>query len=167
MPRLRHYDNLGTARFVTFSCFRRHPYFEDDAMVMEFLKHVNGLRTECGIRILGYVVMPEHVHLVLHPPDGLELGIVIGQMKGRSARALMLLSDTALYRSEGKPAVWQRRCYDHNCRTVETVREKIRYCHNNPVQRGLVSTPLDWQWSSCRWYEGYRNVPIAMDAYEL
>jgi putative transposase len=163
MPRLRHYDNLGTARFITFSCFQRHPLLRDDAIVMELLKHVSSLRTECEIRILGYVVMPEHVHLVLHPPDGLELGVVIGQLKGRSARALMPLIGAALCRSDAKPAIWQRRCYDHNCRTEEFVREKIRYCHFNPVHRGLVSTPLDWPWSSFRWYEGHRDVPLATD----
>jgi putative transposase len=167
MPRLRHYDSLGTARFVTVSCFQRHPLFRDGAIVTELLRHVSRLRTECGIRILGYVVMPEHVHLVLHPPDGLELGVVIGQLKGRSARALMPLIGGELYRSDARPAILHRRCYDHNCRTVETVQEKIRYCHFNPVHRGLVSTTADWPWSSFRWYEGYRDVPLAIDDYDL
>ncbi len=49
-----------------------------------------------------------------------------------------------------KFCLWQRRCYDRNCRTEEEVWEKVNYCHNNPVKRGLVSRPEDWQWSSCR-----------------
>jgi putative transposase len=43
---------------------------------------------------------------------------------------------------------WQKRCYDHNCRTNETVLENIKYCHKNPVTRGLVKDPGDWQWSA-------------------
>jgi hypothetical protein len=60
----------------------------------------------------------------------------------------------------------QRRCYDNNCRTSERVREKIEYCHNNPVVRKLVSAPGQWQWSSYNWYIGKRDVPIRIDTFE-
>ena len=60
-------------------------------------------------------------------------------------------------------AFWQAQCYDHNCRTFETVKEKIMYCHKNPVARGLVTDPGDWIWSSYNWYEGQVDVPLAMD----
>ena len=65
-----------------------------------------------------------------------------------------------------KPQLWQRRCYDRNCRTPESTREKIEYCHANPVRKGLVSHPWQWQWSSYNWYEGRNDVPIQMDAIE-
>jgi hypothetical protein len=64
---------------------------------------------------------------------------------------------------EVRVAFWQIRCYDHDCRTSEIVREKIEYCHKNPVVRGLVNDPAEWQWSSYNWYAGFRNVPISMD----
>jgi len=65
-----------------------------------------------------------------------------------------------------KYALWQRRCYDHNCRTPETVVEKINYCHYNPVVRGLVNSPGEWIWSGYNWYQVNRNVPIKMDGIE-
>ena len=58
---------------------------------------------------------------------------------------------------------WQRRCYDHNCRSTESVWKKVNYCHNNPVKRGLVSEPDNWIWSSYRYYAGYKQVVLEMD----
>jgi len=165
--RLRHYDNLGTARFVTFSCYRRHPYFADEICIRALMDQIRTLREDHAVQLLGYVVMADHVHLVLFPPNGLKLGRLIGQMKGRSARVITSLSSNLVRRADGRPAVWQRRCYDHNCRKAETVREKIVYCHNNPVRRGLVSSPDEWRWSSYRWYQGKQEVPLDIDGIAL
>jgi len=115
--------------------------------------------------------MPEHVHLVLHPPDGLRLGQWIGELKSRSARKIFAAGHPDGRRlsvgnsDEQRNQFWQARCYDHNCRTPETVKEKIEYCHKNPVTRGLVAAPEDWPWSSFRYYSGDRDVPIDMDDF--
>ncbi|MCP4685934.1 MAG: hypothetical protein GY867_10890 [bacterium] len=173
MPKLRHIDNTGTARFITFTCYRRHRYLTDTASRRAVLDALARLRSENEVRILGYVLMPEHVHLVLQPPDATVLGVLIGRMKARSARALLALlrrpdsRDKILTRNDGHAAIWQRRCYDHNCRTTDIVVEKIRYCHNNPVSRGLVSKPNDWPWSSYRWYHGAREGEFEIDCVEL
>ena len=128
MTRLRHYDNLGTARFVTFSCFRRYPYLAVDRLVLPVIEQLQNLRESYGISIHGYVIMPDHVHFVLSPPEGTRLGVVIGQLKARSSRVILSLlreeNDIRMkikMRDNGQAAVWQRRCYDHNCRTAETV----------------------------------------------
>jgi len=173
MTRLRHSDDLGTARFVTFSCYRRYPLLNEDIAALSVLNELGAMRAEHNIGILGYVLMPDHVHLVLHPPDGIRLGIVIGQMKARVARAILAtwsdqgipVPEQLVVKDGGcrKHALWQRRCYDHNCRTPDAVREKINYCHNNPVNRGLVSEPGEWRWSSYRWYVGKRDVPLPID----
>ena len=59
--------------------------------------------------------------------------------------------------------IWQRRCYDHNCRSEESIWEIINYCHNNPVMRGLVDSPEKWEWSSYRHYHDLGNIKIAID----
>lgn len=166
MTRLRHYDNLGTARFVTFSCYQRHPYFSDDNNIDLLLSEIASLRTRQNVKILEYVIMPEHVHLVLLPPDGMKLGPVLGQMKARTSMAIRKNSPT-LTRSTGQSAVWQRRCYDHNCRLPATVTEKINYCHKNPVNRGLVNDSGEWPWSSYNWYQGKKVVSIEIDGFNL
>ncbi|RKX29035.1 MAG: hypothetical protein DRP47_02740 [Candidatus Zixiibacteriota bacterium] len=167
MPRLRHYDDLGTARFITFSCYRRRKYMTDVTTVMILLYQLKTLRSNHAVKILGYVVMPDHVHLVLLPPDGSKLGVLIGQLKGRSAHEIIRTRKDIIQRSSGQPAIWQRRCYDHNCRTPDVVIEKIRYCHNNPVSRGLVGEPGDWPWSSYGWYNGDSDCPFDIDGIEL
>jgi len=174
MTKLRHYDHAGTARFVTFSCRHRFPVLRDPTTAAAVIAQLRVMREACAVPILGYVLMPEHVHLVLHPPDDVALGRLIGQLKARAAREILssLQSDrdrippelTILGRGVRQHAVWERRCYDHNCRTPAAVREKINYCHNNPVQRGLVNNPGDWMWSSYRWYQGERDVPLEVDS---
>jgi len=140
MTKLKHYDNLGTARFVTFSCYYRLPSLNNPGAKEIVIEELDRARTKHGFRLLGYVLMPDHAHLVLFPPEGMELGLVIREIKSRSARRYFA---TAQIGASGRRVFWQRRCYDHNCRTPETVREKIEYCHNNPVKRGLVSHPSE------------------------
>ena len=69
MPRLRHYDHLGTARFVTFCCYHRYQLLTDSNDIRAVLGCLDRVCGKHDIRILGYVIMPEHVHFVLHPPD--------------------------------------------------------------------------------------------------
>ena len=62
---------------------------------------------------------------------------------------------------------WQKRCYDHDCRTEETVKEKINSCHKNPVNRGLVNSMEDWIYSSYRWYQGMDNIVFEINGVKL
>ena len=170
MPKLRHIDGTGTARFVTFTCYRRHRYLNDPVARKFVIAGLSNLRSQLGIKILGYVIMPEHIHLVLLPPDEIELGIIIGQLKGRIAKKIIsdgVYRSTVLKRPDGSPAIWQRRCYDHNCRLPEVVIEKINYCHKNPVIRGSVNSTDDWPWSSSRWYSGNGEIILEIDGYEM
>lgn len=192
MTKLRHYDDWGMIRFVTFSCYRRYRLLCKPLVIRSFLDELRQIR-ERGIRILGYVVMPEHVHLVLSPPGGIQLGREIGVLKSRSARRMLPLLEgnsnqpiDQLYRfkssgesqdisalemeaqnGELKRSFWHRRCYDHNCRNLESVREKIEYCHKNPVTRSLVAEPGDYPWSSYRWYAGFDEIELKIDGFDL
>jgi len=136
-----------------------------------FVEVLDQLRSKSNVKLLGYVIMPEHVHLVIHPPDGLKVGRWIGELKSLSARRILVAGHPAEKRlSVGNGAsqrhqFWQPRCYDHNCRTPETVKEKINYCHKNPVTRGLVTDPGDWRWSSYGYYNGETDVPLVMDEF--
>ncbi|MFQ5607550.1 MAG: transposase, partial [Candidatus Zixiibacteriota bacterium] len=89
MPRLRHYDNLNTARIITVSCFRRLKLLTDPTVISVFLRTLDSTRSRCGVHLFGCVIMPEHVHLVLHPPDSLTLGPVIGELKSKSASRII------------------------------------------------------------------------------
>jgi putative transposase len=161
MTKLHHYDNEGTARFVTFGCYRNLPFLNDDGTKRIFLEELARVRDKHAFELLAYVIMPEHVHLVLHPPSGMPLGLVVREMKSRSAKRYFTLEGPL--GQEARRVFWQKRCYDHNCRKPETTLEKIRYCHNNPVRRGLVTEPGEWMWSSYNCYCGAEDVPLRVD----
>ena len=169
MPRLQHFDNLGTARFITFSCFQRYPYLNRAAARNIVVEELESLRAGKEIRLLAWVLMPDHVHLVLWPRKSVKLGRTIGQFKARTALRILPLYPEREHRrrSNGQSAVWQRRCYDHNCRSAETVREKVDYCHRNPVTAGIVARPEDWPWSSYRFYSEQGHALIEIDAIDL
>jgi putative transposase len=170
MPKLRHYDKLNTARFVTFSCYRRLRLITTPHVADAIVQTLRLIRETRELMIFGYVLMPEHVYLVVHLPDRLKLGSIIGELKSKSASRIIsenlssLPADCRITKG-GKErwAFWQPRCYDHNCRSRETILEKISYCHMNPVKRGLVSEPGHWRCSSYNWYEGTTDVPLVMD----
>ena len=95
--------------------------------------------------IVGYVVMPEHFHLLMAEPDKGDPSVVMKVLKERFARAL--------HKSEGGgDRVWQKRFYDFNVWSAKKEIEKLRYMHRNPVKRELVNKPEEWAWSSYRWY---------------
>jgi putative transposase len=138
---------------------------DGDQLKLIVVDELKSLRVKYGIKIHGYVLMPDHVHLVLHPPDSCELGRLIGQLKSLSARRYFA-GQTATPLAETR-ILWQRRSYDHNCRDTESVIKKINYCHNNPVKKGLVAEPGEWRWSSYNWYQGRRDVLLEIDTLEL
>lgn len=165
MTKLRHFDNLGTARFITFSCYRHLQGFQNHSTKDLFLKYLDAARDKHRFRLLGYVIMPDHVHLVIYPPDGMKLGLVIGEIKSKTAREhfARTIGPAQSANAKAKRVFWNRKCYDHNCRTVETTLEKINYCHMNPVRAGLVNDQGEWLWSSYNWYEGDRDGSIRID----
>jgi putative transposase len=109
--------------------------------------------------VVGYVVMPEHIHLLLSEPEVGTPSTVMQVLKQRTARALLPKRKQRDPRQSNlfgetpeRTPFWQTRFYDFNVRTEKKRAEKLRYMHRNPVQRGLVAEPEDWRWSSYRFY---------------
>lgn len=93
--------------------------------------------------VYAYVVMPEHVHVLVSEPERETLARAMQSLKQSVARTLAL---------RGKDPFWQARYYDFNVWSEKKFVEKVRYIHRNPVARGLVKRPEDWPWSSFRHY---------------
>jgi putative transposase len=114
---------------------------------MLFERSLESMRTRYNFAIAGYVVMPEHVHLLVSEPE-----------RALLAKALQALKLSVAVQSEQRP-FWCKRYYDFNVYTEEKRKEKLRYMHRNPVTRGLVEEPDQWLWSSFRhWLTGERGV---------
>jgi putative transposase len=138
--RLIRYQRSGHDHFITFSCFQRRPLLGSDATRSLFEDSLERTRLRYGFCILAYVIMPEHVHLLVTEPRSGLLSTAVQAMK----------ISTALRQSE-RP-FWHPRYYDFNVFTRRKRIEKLRYIHRNPVRRGLVEHPEDWTWSSYRHY---------------
>jgi putative transposase len=143
---LKRYHESHQTHFVTFSCYHRLPLLRTAAVCNIFLESLEWTRRRYHLRVYGYVVMPEHVHLLLSEPEDGLLSTAIQALKLASSRR------TARFRSAPEPRLWQRRYFDHNVRTVKSFETLLRYTHRNPVKRGLAVKPEDWKWSSFRHY---------------
>jgi putative transposase len=159
---LRRFYGRGDLHFVTFSCYRRRPLLGTPRARHCFVKILEQVRSRHCFQLTGYVVMPEHVHLLISEPEKGNPSKVLQVLKQKVSRALrrrprkssaaQLPLPFTSSRSDAR-AFWQRRFYDFNVWSSKKLREKLEYMHRNPVQRKLVFHPKDWPWSSWSHYE--------------
>lgn len=143
---LKRLHHSGQSHFITFSCYHRQPLLAQMQMQDAFLHALEQVRRRFGMRVYGYVVMPEHVHLLLSEPAGDRLSTAVQLLKTK----VSVQARKANQRIEGGTPFWQRRYFDHNVRNHQGFVTQLRYIHRNPVKRGLCAAPEDWPWSSFR-----------------
>jgi putative transposase len=172
---LRRYYGKGDLHFITFSCYRRLPLLKTARARDIFVKELGKVRDEMGFHLLGYVVMPEHVHLLMSEPKEGTPSTVLQKLKLRVTRKLRTRRRPACagqmrlpFAETGEPprAFWQARFYDFNVYSKGKKTEKLNYMHANPVIRGLVKHPRDWRWSSWGFYWGGEAGLVTMDVGE-
>lgn len=150
----------GHLHFITFSCHQRAKLLGSEATRDRFVQILAEARDRYSFALVGYVVMLEHVHLVIAEPPGATPSTVIQVLKQRSARGIRGLCEGP---AEEFGQVWERRFYDFNIRTWKKLNEKLQYMHMNPVKRGLVDGPQLWPWSSYLFHEKGIIGKIRMD----
>jgi len=131
--------------FITCSCYCRQPRLGTPERRDLFLRVLEAARLRYRFVVVGYVLMPEHFHLLMTEPKRANPSVVMKVIKERFTRLLRRSPDLIA-------SVWQKRFYDFNVWTPEKRVEKLRYMHRNPVKRGLTERPEDWKWSSFRSY---------------
>ena len=155
---LKRYYGSGDLHFITSSCYRRQALLGSAERRDLFLAVLEQVRVRYGCVVLGYVVMPEHFHLLISEPERCTPSVAMQALKLGFARRVMALPRRHDQRpiSLGEKAppfhIWQRRFYDFNVWSEAKRIEKLRYMHRNPVKRGLVKEPDQWRWSSFRFY---------------
>ena len=170
------WDEPGHAHFVTFSCFHRLPLLIRDRTRRWIVKSLEETRRKLDVSLWAYVIMPEHVHVLLYPRQAnYEMRLILVALK----RSVSDAGKRHLEQTGNTP--WLNRLkvqypsrevfrfcqpgggFDHNLFREKNVPSVIEYIHDNPVRRGLVKNPTDWEWSSARFWDGRSNVPIRMD----
>ena len=119
---------------------------------------------------MGFVVMPDHVHVGVWFPATGQLSQFLKKWMQRSAVRIKQFRRTELPQYAAHvpetDAVWQARYYAFQIYSREKLEEKLQYMHLNPVRAGLVDKAVNWQWSSARWYELGRIVGVPIQWVE-
>jgi putative transposase len=146
---LKRFQNAEALHFITFSCFHRLPFLEAPAPKETFEVVLEQTRSRHQARVYAYVLMPEHIHLLINEPPLILLAQFLKALKQITSRKLR----------GNRQHFWQERYFDANIHGEAERSEVIRYIHRNPVKRGLVASPEQYRWSSVNHYAtGIRGV---------
>ncbi len=137
--KLPHWDLNGSTYFVTFRLRNGSMDISERAIVLNHIRSGDGK----FYKLIAVVIMPDHVHVVIVPNEGLDLSRVMKGMKGVSAK---LLNE----RRGSQGLLWQAESWDRIVRDQAELDEKLKYMLENPVKRGLIADP--WEYDG--WYYG-------------
>lgn len=157
--------DIGAAYYYITGTFTEWlPLLNNDAVRSIVCEEVARALAECGGVVSAYVLMPTHLHLLGYLPGETDLHRFCRRWRGRSARRIIDLAKARdsvrvleiLARHANGPssyAVWKEQARSLPIRTREKLYAMVDYIHANPVRKGLVAHPADWEFSSYRFYE--------------
>ncbi len=121
-------------------------------------------RRRLGFSLCGYVLMPDHWHVLIGSRSPLTISQVLHDVKKSSARKLH-------GRRRTEAPLWQHQFWDRFVRHAKEFNERLEYMHLNPVRKGLVTRPEEWRWSSYNNFALEAGVvaacPIQIDYVDL
>lgn len=164
MPKgLRRIQGGGDRHFITCSCYRRRAFLGSARRRDGFLTILDKVRHKYDFVVWGYVVMPEHFHLLVTERRSGKLSVAMQVLKQRVSRRYRRKRKNAaqldIWADEPR-AFWQRRYYDFNVYSQKKHIGRLRYMHRNPMTRGLAASPELWRWSSFRFYRYGEIGPV-------
>lgn len=163
----RKWSNLklpGTLHFVTGNFINRISAFTESSCCKAFLNELQTLLKQWPAKLIAYVFMPDHFHLMLNPKDGRIIEFLC-DLKSTSAKEIVKTTRRFQFPlTEEGHQVWQESFKGQPIWSQWMAWQKIHYIHANPVKAKLVKSARDYQWSSFRsfysqggWPIGYRS----------
>jgi putative transposase len=140
MSRLRRYYGPNQYCFITAVTMSRLPL-----LVRHFdllVDAVKRARAKSRFRLIAWVVLPDHLHVIFHCPSGDTAKIV---QRIKLSFSLQLRSLTGC-----QGPMWQHRYWDHVIRTEEDFNRHLDYIHYNPVKHRRTASAAQWSLSSFR-----------------
>ena len=155
--------SCGTTFFITATITEWQPLLNCQQARDIVLGDLAFYRKKYGCKILAYVIMPEHYHLVLQlcEPNDLHGWLHDFQMHTSNELCKLLRAkaspkEMAVYakhaNGNSELAIWKEQARALGIVSERVLCTKIEYIHKNPVTRGLVSEPSQWPWPSWRNY---------------
>jgi len=159
------YDEEGHAHFVTFSCYKKRNLLDHDDAKRIVLGKLSTQLAKHNAKLIGFVIMPNHVHALLWFGEKGHLSLFMHDWKRESSHKIKeyLMNSEYVKKFDLRKPVWQRRYYDFNVVSDRKTNEKLEYVHNNPVEAGLVKNPCEYKFSSALWYENGQSVGVKID----
>jgi putative transposase len=143
---LRRFDHPNHLRLLTFSCRNRGPLFERGNLYEDFIQHLYQVSEREGVAVHAFVVMPEHVHLLVRPNLGVVSHFLHALKRPFARRACRRLRAAGMTNID---AFWQPGGgYDQNLWSRDAIERAVDYIHANPVRRGLSCSATEYRWSS-------------------
>jgi putative transposase len=126
-------------------CVLREP--EAAACVVDTWQHFAGERYD----LIAWVVIPNHVHLLIRTYEGVALGKIVQSWKNYTSRQIRnMMEDMGRARDLPAQGLWMREYWDRYIRNERHFQAVVAYIHENPVKARLVGKAEDWLWSSAR-----------------
>lgn len=159
---IRYYEE-NRAYFLTTVTKDRIEVFKDPKNCKILLVTIEYFKLILDYKLYGFCIMPEHLHLVIHPFGKYNPSFIMKMLKGSFARKLNKINGL-----EGK--IWQKGFYDECILSSYELLKKLEYMHNNPLRINLVSSPEEYAYSSFNYYFKTKYAPnsiIEIDKPEL
>ena len=145
MPNIKRYYIENAAYFLTTVTKNRIEIFKDPRYCKLLLVTIEYFKLVLDYKLYGFCIMPEHLHLIIHPFGKYNFSYIMQMIKGSFARKLNKINDT-------KGRVWQKTFYDECILNSLQLINKLEYVHNNPLEGSLVSSPEEYPYSSYNHY---------------
>ena len=184
MPSTRYHNYLqdNAVCFWTSAIISRVPVFRSRTAARAVLAIWDECRVRCNVRLVGYVIMPDHIHVAFwaeHAEDAMRflrqsLGMISAriaalaeQAGGRDPTVATWLRMFKAHAGDGQQVrVWKERGRGYPVTDMETLLQKLNYMHCNPVQAKLARVPEEWEFSSAAWYTSGTG-PLRLDDVPL
>ena len=160
MGNIRRYYEAGYSYFVTTVVQERRPIFTDDRTCKILLITVEYFKLILDYKIYAYCIMPDHLHLILHPVGKQDLSYIMQMIKGSFARKFNKMNNL-------NGQVWQKRFYDEGVRDVNMLMQKMEYIHNNPIRKNIAASLEDYSYSSYHHYFGNNRNVLGVDQIDF
>ncbi len=171
MPRI--IEEEGHAHFLTIKCNLNIPHFRNSYLCKLFLDQLIITRNRLNFKLLAYVIMPNHIHLLIFNDSKVRVSRILHSIKRPFSYKAMKYIEMNNARIASRLKVtrkgkqyyqfWQEGAFGRNVYSDEVVRKTIEYMHNNPVRANLVTEPVEWRWSSARLWEENNPDPGIID----
>jgi len=174
LKKCKRFNDPNCAHELTFSCYKNQSFLTKERTRTYFIEAVVQAKEKHNFHLWAYVIMPEHVHMLIYPiyENYSISNILLSIKQSVSRKSLIYLRkhnpDGLKWLATGQKHTpyrfWQDGGgYDRNVISREALIKMVDYIHNNPVRRGLVKNPEDWNWSSIKEWSGNGEGPIPID----